>query len=74
MIPGRGNLKFKVPVVKEMFRKMKMTREKWPDDATVRCLEFSVKSRSLNGRKISLAMVCIKVTVYKVVYIFTGLA
>lgn len=40
MIPGRGNLKFKVSAVKEMFKKMKMMRQKWPDNAMVRCLTF----------------------------------
>lgn len=40
MIPDKGNLKFKVSAVKEMFKKMKTMREKWPDNAMVRGLNF----------------------------------
>lgn len=74
MIPGRGNLKFKVSAVKETFKKMKMMRQKWPDNAMVRCLNFLWRTVLWMGRRyLCLWCVC-KVTGYKVVCIFNGLS
>lgn len=55
MILGRGSIYFKVPVIKGMFKKMKMTRDQGrevSDNAMYGVVfEFSFKSnrKSLNG-------------------------